>query len=166
MSRNCHHSLLHIKPYRDRLVFNPPINVELGKMTSIYLLNINSDSHLFSFQAHHPHFKIISFIIYCMAVGWRLVRAKKRNQEMHAKNGNNQFRLLHLNKGKSILQNYRATLEHLLSSTSPSLCSLNEANITVGSDLHTKGVMDYKCEAATPPPGSSLSRVCLFIRRP
>ena len=90
--------------------------------------------------------------------------SKQWNKFMKMKNGNQQFRVVHINKGKSYISNYIASLEDFLATTCPSICSINEANIEENSNLHTKGIADYKCEISKPPASNKFARACLFVK--
>ena len=155
---------LYIKPYRYRLVCNPPINKIKGILLSIYLLKSCYYLKTVFRVINHLSFVIYFFCNYCMAAGWIIGSRKIYNRFMRSVNGNYQSRILHLNKGKSFISNYKASLEDLLATNSPAICSINEANLLIGSDLHTKGILDYRCEASSPPIGSNIARVCLFLK--
>ena len=147
-------------PMRDKWCSTPPSNLK-----GMILINLTVTTHYIpdcvSFQ---PKIVFFSLFISCRAGEWEGRLSECWNAIMKAVNGNHKFRVLHLNKGKSILDNYRAPLEDLLDSTAPAICSLNEANIIINGDLHSKGVLDYKCEVAAPAPGQNMSRVCIFLK--
>ena len=149
---------------REKLYSTPHINIivrdKLVLITTCtyYLL------YICSYVTIQP--KIIFLLLFISSKVSRFSESRARtwNKTMKSSNGNHQFRVVHLNKGKSILHNYLAPLEDLLTTTTASICSLNEANLDTTSNLCKNGILDYACEYAATPPGSNLSRVCVFIK--
>ena len=102
--------------------------------------------------------------IYCFNVGRVEMLARYWNARMKQVNGNI-VRIVHMNKGKTILHNSNPILKDFLNTTLPEICSLNEANVIIDSDLHKNGIMDFTCEISKPPPGYKHGRACLLISR-
>ena len=62
------------------------------------------------------------------------------------------------------MKNVIASTEDFLSTTCAQICSVNEANVEVDSDIVKLGILNFSVEVSTPPRGSTLARACLFVR--